>query len=177
MVACAPATQSRQNLVARGRLIGWRVLAALVLCTLPTAAAAPLRSVGAAPLTTAGQPEVSLDRLDFPANFLGAERFKKHLVQTLRREVRAADWGAGSANRIEYRYAVTELRFTLDEGVLQIHCSAVGRLPGGQTAKSDLSFGGAPAERDVLLKKVLDIVAEGVITRLAELERRRRGLR
>lgn len=124
-----------------------------------------------------GQPTVVLDRLSFPKDVVGAPTFEAQLKKTLRREVYRADWGAGRENRIEYRFSVTELKYTLVDGALRVHCSAVGRLPRGQTAKSELTFSGHPSERMALTNKVLEIVARGVVTRLAELERKRRGLR
>jgi hypothetical protein len=126
---------------------------------------------------TEGHPTVHLDRLEFPAGIVGAPAFKEHLVRSLKREAYRADWGAGRENRIEYRFSVTELSYKLSDGALRIQCSAVGKLPGGQTAKSELTFGGSVNDRASLTKQVLEIVARGVITRLAELERRRRGLR
>lgn len=124
-----------------------------------------------------GHPTVVLDRLQFPQDIIGARDFESHLKRTLKREAYRTDWGAGRENRIEYRFFVTELKYTLSDGALRIHCSATGHLPGGQTAKSQLTFGGQPAERITLTKRVLDIVARGVLTRLAELERKRRGLK
>lgn len=124
-----------------------------------------------------GVPTVHLDRLDFPSDVPERARLEKHLRATLRREARRAVWGAGRENRIEYRFSVRELSFSLSDGVLRVHCSAIGRLPGGQSARGELSFGGAPSERTQLATKVLDVVARGVVTRLAELERQRRGLR
>jgi len=94
----------------------------------------------------------------------------------LRKEVRRVEWGAGRDNRIEYRFSVTKLELTVNGDVLEVSCTAVGALPGGRTAKSQLSFGGAANERQRVVKQVLEIVARGVITRLAQLERRRRGL-
>jgi hypothetical protein len=127
--------------------------------------------------TTDGAPTVVLDRLDFPSDFSGHARYRQHLLTVLKREARRATWGAGRDNRVEYRFQVSELAFSLSGDVLHIRCSANGVLPGGQRAKSELTFGGSLAERDELIKKVLDIVARGVVTRLAELERMRRGLR
>lgn len=140
------------------------------------AGATPARSEPIAK-DASGAPTVVLDRLDFPSDFSGHATYRKHLLSVLRREARRVSWGAGRDNRIEYRFEVSELAFSLTGDVLHIRCSAVGRLPGGQRAKSELSFGGAIAERDQLIKRVLDIVARGVVTRLAELERQRRGLR
>lgn len=124
-----------------------------------------------------GHPTVVLDRLTFPQDVAGAEHFEHHLERVLKREASRADWGAGRENRIEYRFEVTELQFSVEGRVLRIHCEAMGRLPRGQQARSELSFGGAATERTELIEQVLEIVARGVITRLAELERRRRGLR
>jgi hypothetical protein len=118
-----------------------------------------------------------LDRLEFPGDIMDAPTFEKHLKRILKREAYRADWGAGRENRIEYRFSVTELSYTISDKALRIQCSATGRLPGGQTAKSELTFGGSLGERIPLTKQVLEIVARGVITRLAELERKRRGLR
>lgn len=123
------------------------------------------------------KPEVHLDHLSFPQDVLGAKAFEQHLKKVLKRETNQVDWGAEGGNRIEYRFSVTELRYTVTDGTLHVHCSALGRLPKGKTAKSRLSFGGHPGERDQLTKRVLEIVARGVVTRLAELERIRRGLR
>lgn len=123
-----------------------------------------------------GRPTVVLNRLTFPRDILGAGQFESHLKKSLGREVARADWGAGRENRIEYRFEVTELKYTLTDGALRAHCTAVGRLPGGQTAKSQLTFSGHPGERVALTQRVLEIVARGVITRLAQLERKRRGL-
>ena len=123
-----------------------------------------------------GHPTIVLDRLEFPKDVVGAPGFEKHLRKVLRREAHLADWGAGKDNRIEYRFYIVELKYHIDGRALRIHCEALGRLPGGQTAKSELSYGGDIGSRDQLTRQVLEIVGRGVITRLSELERRRRGL-
>lgn len=123
-----------------------------------------------------GRPNIKLDRLEFPTDLPESSALKKHLIRVLTREVRRVEWGAGRENRIEYRYSVTELSLKREGDVLHVTCTSVGKLPGGRTAKSHLSFGGAARERYKLLKKVLEIVARGVVSRLAELERERRGL-
>jgi hypothetical protein len=89
--------------------------------------------------------------------------------------VRRADWGAGRGSTISYRFIVSELSITVQDGVLRVSCTAVGRLPKGKTAKGSLAYGGDPRKRNAEVTKVLQIVARGVITRLAELERIRRG--
>ena len=120
-----------------------------------------------------GRPKVVLDQLEVPSDV--APQYKKHLRTTLAKVTRRADWGAGAKNRIEYRFFVTELALVEESGVLKVRCSAIGKLPKGKSAKSKLSFSGDPNQRSELVKRVLDIVARGVITRLAELERVRRG--
>ncbi len=133
-----------------------------------------LASAGAK--TAEGRPTVVLNRLDFPEDVPGAKRLEKHLRRTLKREARRAEWGAGRDNRIEYRFAITRLDLREKDGVLEVTCTAVGRLPKNKVAKSHLTFGGDPKKRSEVIRQVLDIVSRGVITRLAELERRRRGL-
>jgi hypothetical protein len=119
---------------------------------------------------------VKLDRLDFPTDVAGASYFEKRLRKLLKREARRADWGAGSGSKIRYRFAVTELVIDHEADVLRVRCAAIGRLPGGKSAKSNLAFGGDPRQKNRVVERVLEIVARGVMTRLAELERVRRGV-
>jgi len=119
-------------------------------------------------------PRVKLDRLSLPPDLIGAKAYEAHLRSTLRREVRHADWGAGSASKISYRFAVEQLDLREENGVLHVTCTARGRLPKGKSAKSQIVFGGDPRQRTKVVQHVLDIVARGVVTRLAELERARR---
>lgn len=144
----------------------WAIaLVALMAALTPTTAAAALK----------GRPKVVLDQLEFPNDLPQAPLYKAHLKKTLAKVTRHADWGAGRKNRIEYRFFVTELSLTEQDGVLRVRCAAVGKLPKGKTAKSKLTFSGEPSKRNDLVKRVLEIVARGVITRLSELERVRRG--
>ena len=128
-----------------------------------------------APTDTSGRPQIVLDYLDFPSDVPGASHFKKDLRTILYREVRRARWGAGSGSTITYRFFVTKLTLRTHGDVLQVTCHAFGQLPKGKTAKSTLTFSGSARERNAVVRRVLEIVARGVITRLAELERVRRG--
>lgn len=152
----------------------------LALGCVTAAAHATLPQPGPVELATTktpeGRPDVRLDRLDFPHDVAGSHALKLHLERVLRKEVRRVEWGAGRDNRIEYRFSVTKLELSVRGDVLEVSCTAVGALPGGRTAKSQLTFGGPARERQQVIKQVLEIVARGVITRLAQLERRRRGL-
>ena len=125
--------------------------------------------------TPKGRPKIELDRLDFPQDVPNWRYFKKRLREILRRETRRAIWGAGRGSTITYRFSIRELGITTEDGVLRVRCTAVGRLPKGKTAKGSLSFGGDPRQRNAVVNQVLQIVARGVVTRLAELERVRRG--
>lgn len=132
---------------------------------------------GESAYATGGGPRIKLDRLTLPPELLasaGAKAFETHLRGTLRREVRRADWGAGSKSKISYRFAIEQLDLREANGVLHVTCTARGRLPKGKSAKSHIVFGGDPHERTKVVQHVLDIVARGVVTRLAELERARR---
>jgi hypothetical protein len=117
---------------------------------------------------------VTLDRLVFPSGVERAKELERHLRRVLSRAARSADWGAGSGAEIEYRFIVEELSTRFDGGVVRIRCTALGRLPKGKSARSHLEIGASPARRTQEIKKVLEIVGRGVITRLAELERGRR---
>ena len=141
------------------------------LCANPGVARAEAESPG---LSSASRPRVKLDRLSLPPTLVGSRELETHLRGTLRREARRADWGAGSDSKISYRFFVEQLELREEAGVLHVTCTALGRLPKGKSAKSHIVFGGDPHERKKVIEHVLDIVARGVVTRLAELERARR---
>jgi hypothetical protein len=153
---------------------------ALALCLLSAVALAGLSPIAAraeaqdSAAQAAGRPRVKLDRLALPADLIGAKGFETHLRSTLRREVRRADWGTGPGSKISYRFFVERLDLREEGGVLHVACTALGRLPKGKSAKSQIDFGGDPRERKKVVERVLDMVARGVVTRLAELERARR---
>lgn len=122
-----------------------------------------------------GRPSVKLTRLTLPQGLPDSPALERHLRRTLAREARRVDWGAGRGHKIEYRFEVELLKVESQEGLVRVHCRATGLLPKGKRAKSEISFGGDPKTRDALLRRVMDIVAQGVLTRLAEMERTRRG--
>jgi len=144
----------------------------------PPAASRSSDSVPIAPgigrAAQAGRPNVSLDALVFPASVANAAALERHFRHMLRRAARRADWGAGRSARIEYRVVVEELEITEVGGVLRVRCTALGRLPRGKSARSHLDFGGDPRNRRAVVERVLEMVARGVVTRLAALERERR---
>jgi hypothetical protein len=126
-------------------------------------------------ITARGRPQIDVVSIDLPKDLVQAKYYRKYLKKRLLRESKRAKWGAGRANVIQYRFTISELSLIEDDGVLRVRCTAIGKLPKGQAAKSRLTFSGDPKKRRQLVEKVLDIVARGVVTRLAELERIRRG--
>jgi hypothetical protein len=152
--------------------------AAFVLVLLGLCAEASLAV--AAPRTTPvvaprGRPQIHVNRLSLPSELPRARHWSKELRKLIVREGRRAQWGAGRASTISLRFDVSELSIVEEDGVLRVSCRAIGRLPSGRSAKSQLSFGGEPGKRDAAVERVLRIVVHGVVTRLAELERERRS--
>ena len=125
-------------------------------------------------ISAANRPRVKLNRLTLPAGLLGAKGYEAHLRRALQHEARHADWGTGKGGKISYRFVIEQLDLREEAGVLHVTCTALGRLPKGKSAKSHIAFGGDPRKRSQVVERVLDIVARGVVTRLAELERARR---
>lgn len=155
----------------------WLLRVTMLLALLAVTSSQPVHAATvAASAPSRGRPVVKLDRLTLPT-VANSEKIERHLRQVLQREVRKANWGAGRGSVIEYRFKVEELSVVNQGGVLSVTCSAAGRLPKGQAARSRLVYGGKPSEHDKLVEHVLNIVARGVITRLAEMERIRRGER
>jgi hypothetical protein len=153
-----------------------RALLFTALAAIPaTGFAAPRDDAKTAERPVHGRPTVKLDKLDVSHAPLAALE-EKYLRDILAREAKHVDWGAGKKSKIEYRFRVDELVGKSDGKVFRVSCSASGWLPKGRPAKSRVAFGGSPDHRDDLVRQVLDVVARGVLTRLAEIERHRRHL-
>jgi hypothetical protein len=121
-----------------------------------------------------GRPTVRLDRLEFLPNVPVTNAIERHVRFALRKAARRADWGAGRKAKIEFRVTVEELSVSQGDGVVRVRCTALGRLPKGKSARSRIEFSGRPNERQKIVFQVLEVVARGVVTRLAALERERR---
>lgn len=152
----------------------------LVSCSL--AAASP-RAARAEPALIgpsegpAGRPRIVIDQLVVPATIPEHQRVSKLLEKLLKHEQHRVEWGAGRESRITYRFYLEQLELSVDRGVLKVRCTALGRLPKGKTARSKLEFGGDPKDPHKVIDHVLLIVARGVLSRLADLERDRRERR
>ncbi len=159
---------------------GLATLVALGATLLSTPARAEPASATEAPFAAGirerspGRPSVTLDGLTFPHTLARSAELERHFKLKLRQAARRADWGAGRGAAIEFRVVVEELEVTTDNGVLRVRCTALGRLPKGKSARSRIDFGGDPRRSGEVLRHVLEIVARGVVTRLAALERDRR---
>jgi len=79
----------------------------------------------------------------------------------------------GKSRRVEVSFLVKELKIEEQDGLLRVTCTLVGKLKGGGSAKSRLSFGGKPGKRKQIEREVMASVTDGVITRLAEMARAR----
>jgi hypothetical protein len=129
---------------------------------------------GVAP-ARASRPDVRLNRLEFPPGFPNGSALERHFRRELKRATHRADWGAGRGAKIEYRVKIEELSVREGTNVIHVRCTALGSLPKGRTTRSFIDFGGNPNERQRVLEHVLAIVARGVVTRLASIERGRRA--
>jgi hypothetical protein len=103
------------------------------------------------------------------------EAREKHVGREVRRAAqrtaKALDFGG--MKRVEVSFEVVELDVQVSDDLVRVSCTIVGRLRGGGTARSRLSFGGRPSRRTALERQVIGMVTEGVVTRLAELSRKR----
>ena len=101
-----------------------------------------------------------------------SDRVARTLRQLLVRASRKADFGRDHG-KVVVSARVVQLDWEERGDVVRLSCTVVGRLEGGPSARSRISFGAAPKDRAELEKQVLTMVANGVVTRLAEIARTR----
>jgi len=89
----------------------------------------------------------------------------------LRSAAKHADFG--EAKNVQIHAKLTRFEVVEKDGILRVTCTLIGRLDGGPSARSHISFGGHPEKRKTLEKQVLRMVSDGIITRLAELAKQR----
>lgn len=137
----------------------WLLLLALVGCALPArdAWAARRRAEWTSVVVRPGEDAARV-----------AKKLRGLLVEASRR----ADWGKGVTWKLSAN--VGELRWERSEDVLRLDVVVVGKIEGGPSARSRIRVGGRPAERSKLEREALQIVATGLVTRLAELSRAQR---
>jgi hypothetical protein len=122
------------------------------------------------PALADGHTKVTWTRIDVPESD-GAATLEKTLKKLLDKAARKASFG--KVKSVDLAVKVTELRSEQKGDVHRVTCTIVGRVAGGPSAKSRISFGGSPADKAKLEKQVLTMVANAVVTRLAEIVRAR----
>jgi hypothetical protein len=115
--------------------------------------------------------DVQWTKVEAPAKAKDGERLAKNLQKLLKEASRKADFGKGG--KVLLRARITEYVVEQKGDVMRIRCTVVGRLEGGPSAKSRISFGGDPKDPKALEKQVLTMVAHGVTSRLAALAKSR----
>jgi hypothetical protein len=138
-----------------------RILAAAVLA---------VASSLATPAVASPSTKVEWTKVVVPERADGAE-LEKTLRTLLAKAAKKADFGKGKHVALSAR--VQELVTEQQGDVLRVRCTLVGRVEGGPSARSKIAFGGKVAERRELEKQVLTMVANGVVSRLAQIVRSR----
>ncbi len=99
------------------------------------------------------------------------DQLEKVLRKSLEREARKAHWGKEFQDDVEAHIDVHELRSMVDGEMAHVSCAAIGKVKGLGVARSRFSYGGKAAQRHKLEQHVLELVARGIVVRLAEIAR------
>lgn len=75
----------------------------------------------------------------------------------------------GKDGKRQVSITIESLEIEESEGLVRISCTLLGKLEGGKSARSKISFGGRPAQKKKLERQVLASVTDGVMIRLAEM--------
>jgi hypothetical protein len=124
----------------------------------------------APPANAEGRTSVTWTQIDLPEGD-GSAALGKALKKALDHAARKANFG--KAKKLSFTVRVVEFTSEQKGDVHRVTCTIVGRVPGGPSARSRISFGGSPADKAKLEKQVLTMVAHAVVTRLAEIVRTR----
>lgn len=138
----------------------------------------------ATPAVAAAGPKVKWTKIEVRPGDDGA-RVARILKGELKRASQREDWTKGSSKSAKKRKSasyqlsakVTKLTWEKDDDVLRVSVTVVARIDDGprgkrQRVKSHIRMGGHPKRRGKLEKQALQIVARGIVTRLAEVARR-----
>jgi hypothetical protein len=109
-------------------------------------------------------------RVEGPAGDDGA-RIGNSLKALLQKAAKKANFG--KVKHVDLSARVVEYSAEEHGDVFRVSCTVMGRVVGGAGARSRISFGGSPAKRPELEKQVLTMVANGLVTRLAQIARTR----
>ncbi len=100
-----------------------------------------------------------------------AKRIKHTLRRLLVKASKRAKWG--KIRGLKLRARVTKLSWEKREDVARVSVTVLARIEGGKGARSHIRLGGHNSEKRKLERQALRIVANGLVTRLAELARQR----
>ncbi len=105
-----------------------------------------------------------------------AARLTKALNKLLKAATTRADWGKrkDKSGTFTLSARVTTFEWQESDGVVHLDLAAVGKVLGGSGVKTKIRVGGKPSERKKLEKDGLRIVADGLVTRLADVVRRKK---
>jgi len=136
------------------------------------------------PASASAGPKVQWDKITVRPGDDG-RRVAKILKLELKRASRREDWTKGSGKSAKKRKSatyrlsakVTTLDWVKDDDVLRVSVTVVARIDDGprgkrQHVRSHIRMGGHPKRRRKLEEQALQIVARGIVTRLAEVARR-----
>ena len=123
------------------------------------------------PSEAKGKPAVEWKSVSVPDG-KDSDRVARTLRGLLVRASRKADFG-NRGGKVVVSARVVQLDWEDRGDVVRLSCTIVGRVEGGASARSRISFGAARKDRAQLEKQVLTMVANGVVTRLAEIARTR----
>jgi hypothetical protein len=138
-------------------VLQWFALTAIVLSVL-----------GGAPGAALARTKVEWSRVDVPAGE-NAARISKVLRAALTQAAHKTNFGKAKSITLSAKLVAFSAEQRGD--VLRVNCTMMGRVQGGQGARSKISFGGSPAQRAELEKQVLTMVANGLVARLAQIVR------
>jgi hypothetical protein len=139
-------------------------------CSWILATAFLLASTTIPSVALAGSTKVEWKKVEAPSG-VDHDRVVQMLKPILRSTAKKADFG--KTKKLVLTARVLEFRSVTRGDVHRVSCTLVGRIVGGPTARSHISFGGHLNERAALEKQVLTMVATGVVTRLSEIVRNR----
>ncbi|MBW2528489.1 MAG: hypothetical protein JRI23_30215 [Deltaproteobacteria bacterium] len=100
-----------------------------------------------------------------------AKRVARQLRRQLQQASKTADWGKRK-EKLALRAQVKVLDWDEREDVVRLKLTVVARIVDGPSARSHIQLGARPAEKRKLERQALRIVAEGLVTRLAEIARK-----
>jgi hypothetical protein len=104
-----------------------------------------------------------------------APRVAAMLKAILEKETRKARWGSGFPLEAEATIDIRELSARIDGDIVRVSCAALGKMRELGVARTRFSYGGKAVQQAQLEKHILELVARGIIVRLAELAREKFG--